>query len=287
MRAGPLASPTVVEMLNKHFVPVYISNEDYHGKTAVVSKDEYKAWHKIYVDALNEKRSAGSVCVYLVNPDSTGIASMIVSTAASKDNLLKLLQDTVTKLKIPAGETLVPPACQAGPPKVEPKELLLHLVSRVDHKGSWGEFPAENWIVLKEAEWKAWLPAGAKANETYTISDKEAARVLTCFFPQTEICTFAKMMDPDGPYKHRIDKIALHGKVLGVKNGKLQVRLDGSVKIKHTFYPDRDDKNYAESTLVGVLEVDQKSGRVTRLALATTQGRYGSYGFSVAVVTEM
>ena len=55
-------------------MPVYISNEDYHGKSAVVPKDEFKAWQRIYLDALNEKRSAGSVCVYLVNPDSTGIA---------------------------------------------------------------------------------------------------------------------------------------------------------------------------------------------------------------------
>jgi hypothetical protein len=72
-------------------VPVYISNEDYHGKSAAVPKDEYKAWHKIYLDALKEKRDAGSVCVYLVDADSKGLSSLIVSKAARKDYLISVI----------------------------------------------------------------------------------------------------------------------------------------------------------------------------------------------------
>src|SRR5262249_47954418 len=154
-----------------------------------------------------------------------------------KDNLLKMLEATAEKLKVQPGEPVVAPTCQAASPVTGPKEILLHLASRADHKGSWGEFPSENWITLKEAEWKTWLPPTAKAGATYAISEKEAGKVLTYFFPQTEICNFDKMIEPDGPYKHRIDSISLKGKVLSVQDDVVKVRLDGMVKIHHNFYP--------------------------------------------------
>lgn len=286
MRAGPLSNPKVIELLNRCFVPVYISNEDYDGKSAVVPKEEVQAWQRIYHDALKEKRSAGSVCVYVVRPDATGIASMVVSRAADKDNLLKMLEATVDRLKVAGGKPVVSPRPQAPAPKVGRDELLLHLVSRVDHRYSWGEFPSENWIVLKDQEWQAWLPSAAKAGTTYTVPAKEAAKVLTYFFPQTEICTFGKALDPDGPYKHRIEKMSLQAKVLGAEGEVLKIRLDGHLKLKHTFYPDRDDTNHAESTLAGYMEVDGQKNRMLRLGLATSQGQYGRFGFSVAVKTE-
>jgi hypothetical protein len=286
LRAGPLSNPKVIEILNKYYVPVYLSNEDYQGKTPVVPKDEFLAWQKIYHEALKEKRDAGSVCVYLVAPDGKGLASLIVSQAAHKDNLLKLLQTIAEKQHVKPGDAVVPIVCQATPPVVEPMALVLHLVARANHKGSWGEFPSENWIILKEAEWKTWLPPAPKTGSTYTIPDKEAGKVLTYFFPQTEVCNFEKLVDPDGPYEHRIDTINLHGKVLSATNGVVKVRLDGTIKVKHKFYPGHKDNNYAESTVVGYLDVDQKSGRLTRLALATTAGQYGQFGFSAAVVSE-
>ena len=60
-QTGHACDTQVIELLNKYFVPVYISNEDYQGKNAVVPKDEFLAWQKIYLDALKEKRPAGSV----------------------------------------------------------------------------------------------------------------------------------------------------------------------------------------------------------------------------------
>src|SRR5688572_10089987 len=97
----------VAELLNKYYVPVYISNEDYQGKSKVVPKDEYDAWYRIYLDALKEKRDAGSVCVYLVDGDGKGLDSLIVSKAAAKDNLAKLLQATADKLQLKPGEAVV------------------------------------------------------------------------------------------------------------------------------------------------------------------------------------
>ena len=41
-----------------------------------------------------------------------------------------------------------------------------------------------------------------------------------------------------------------------------------------------------EPTFTGYLTVNQKTGRITHLALATTWGHYGNFGFSAAVVME-
>jgi hypothetical protein len=276
----------VVDVLNRFYVPVYLSNEDYHGDSAIVTKDERLAWQKIYHDALKEKRSAGSVCVYLVDGDSKGLASMIVSTAASKDNLLKLLETTAEKLKVEGGKPIVPPVRQNPAPRVTDSDLLLYLVARSDQRGSWGEFPSENWIVLKEKEWQAWLPDSLKPGARHSVPGAEVAKLLTYFFPQTEICNFGKAFDPDGPYKHHIDNIVLKSKVLSREADIVRIRLDGQLKLKHTFYPNRDDTNYAESTMLGYLELNARSNRVVRFGLATSSGRYGNRGFSVAVRKE-
>src|SRR5262245_23232193 len=163
MRAGPLSNLEVIEMLNRSFVPVYISNEDYGGDKPAAPKEEVQAWQKIYGDAVKEKRSSGSVCVYLVGPDGVGLASMVVSKAAEKDNLLKMLRASIAGRDFDAGKPLVTPRCQAPAPKAGPADVLLFLVSRTDHRHSWGEFPSENWIVLKEQQWKSWLPPSSDA----------------------------------------------------------------------------------------------------------------------------
>jgi len=57
----------------------------------------------------------------------------------------------------------------------------------------------------------------------------------------------------------------------------------GQLKLKHTFCPNRDDTNYAESKMLGYLAMNTKSNRIVRFGLATSSGRYANRGFSVAV----
>jgi hypothetical protein len=264
-------------------VPVYLSNEDYQVKPPRVAQDEYRAWQKIYVDAVHEKRDSGTVCVYLVDANSKGLDSMVVSRAAEKDNLVKMLKRAVDRLQVKGGEPVVAPVCQAAPPAADPGDLRLHLTARAADRGSWGEFPSENWIVLKEKEWAAWLPSAPRPGMVYSIPQQEAAKILVYFFPQTEICDFGRATDPDGPYQHRIERLVLKGRVLGTEGDTVRVRLDGRVRLKHNFYPGRPDQNYADSTVVGYLEWDRTMNRVGRLRLATTRGEYGKRAFGVAV----
>jgi hypothetical protein len=283
LRAGPLSDEGVISVLNRFYVPVYVSNEDYE-KNGSVSAEEKKAYMRIYHEALKEKRSAGSVCVYLVSPDGKGVASMIVSEAAKPGKLRALLEETAKKLGTAEGKALIAPTSQSKPPKTEDTDLVLHSISRYDHRGSWAEFPAENWIVLKEADAKKLLPTGApQVGTAWDVNADAAARILTYFFPQTETCDVAHDVDPNGRHKHQIKQLALRGKVLSVDGDVARARLDGMVRIKRKFYPGKEDDNHVDASVLGYVEFDARTQHIRVLRIATTAATYANLKFSVAV----
>jgi hypothetical protein len=195
-----------------------------------------------------------------------------------------MLEDAIDKVKPKEGDPLTRPIAQSIAPKREADGLLFHLIARYDHRGSWAEFPAENWIVLKQADWQKWLPSEVvKPTQTWDVPREPTALLLTCFFPQTEVCSFADLTAEDGHYKHRIEQQKLTAKVLSINGDVVRVRLDGSVRIKHQFYPGRDDKNVAEASVIGYLEFDASKKTIKTLRLVTDQAMYGSHRYTVAV----
>src|SRR5687767_15879629 len=115
MRAGPLSNKTVSDTLNRSFVPVYTSNEDYRdGGTA--PPEERAAYQKIYRAALDKKLSAGTVHAYVLSPDGEVVDSLHVADAARGDHTLKMLERAVERFKPKAGEPLAKPKTQSAPP---------------------------------------------------------------------------------------------------------------------------------------------------------------------------
>jgi hypothetical protein len=286
MRAGPLADPEVIRLLNSSFVPAYVSNEDYEGPGATVPRDEARALQRIYHAALREKRPAGSVCVYIQAPDGLGISSLIVSDACEPGRLLRLLNDAVARVKPTPGPPLAKPRPQSVAQSRNADGMLLHLVSRYDSRGSWAEFPAENWLQLAHADRAKWLPPSVPTQgQTWAVPRDAASLVLTYFFPQTEVCNFARLVEEGGPYHHRILDLELTARALSVNGDTVRARLDGRVRIKHRFYPGRDDQNEADARVVGYLEFDAEKATVKTLRLATSQGRYAGQNYRVAVHT--
>jgi hypothetical protein len=283
LRAGPLSETKVIELLNSYFVPVYISNEDYH-KDGIAPGDERQAYQTIYHEALKEKRSAGDVCVYLLTPEGKGLASMIVSTAAEKGKLQALLEKTARQLKTAPGTPVIRPTAQAAPPRAAAGELVFHLVSRYDHRGSWAEFPAENYIVLGQSDVGQLLPDARLAQGlTWEVARTPAGKLLTYFFPQTEMCDCAQMTLENGPYKHRIEKMTLNARVVSIKDGVAVVRLDGGLQLRHKFYPNHDDNNRVTAMLVGYMEIDTGKSAVRKLRLVTSQATYANHPFAAVV----
>src|SRR5437764_3819508 len=158
MRAGPLSSPKVIELLNSAFVPVFAVNEDYRdaGPAPAADKAEYG---RIYREALEAKLSAGTVHAYVVDTAGHPIASLHVADAAQPDRLVAMLERVVRERKVAKGPTLDPPHRLSAPPPCAPDSLVLHLTAR-GHGNSWDGFPSENWIALGPKESEGPLPVG-------------------------------------------------------------------------------------------------------------------------------
>jgi hypothetical protein len=292
MRASSLSNAKVIDVINAHFVPAYLSNEDVlkNPNAPPALRQELM---RIRKETLQAKMSAGTVHVYLLDPDGHPVGSQHVAVASKVEELTALLEKTIARLKVPAGPTLVPPSSQSTAPRAAADDLIVHVVARnvvrknaedVPHKavlgvtrsGSWGAYPVEDWIVLPKAEWARLVPRGPVAVGNSWEPDRDVvAKVLRHFYPSTENNDVAK---------NRIDRQELKATVVSVKDDIARARLDVRLRMKHPFYH-RDDDNFVEATLLGFLDFEVGTGRVLTWQLVTTEATYGRTHFGVAATT--
>src|SRR5215212_7017458 len=142
MRAGPLANAKVIALLNRYFVPVYVSNEDYADKGPAPAEEKAQK-QRIYREAARDGLSVGTVHVYILTPDGGHpVDSLHVADAAKADRLAATLRQAVGRFRPAPGKPVVDPAAQSAPPPAGPGALVLHLTARVlKPGGAWGEFP--------------------------------------------------------------------------------------------------------------------------------------------------
>lgn len=275
MRTGPFSSPEVIRRLNAAFVPVFAVNEDYRNPN-VTPKAERDEYQRIYREALSKKFSAGTVHVYVLNPNGDVVGTRHVAEAAKTKDLLNFMDGVTSSLATKPGETLVAPKPQSKPSAFAPGSLKLHLVARgLGGGGSW-DGTAENWIVYTPAELSRLLPAELGVETTWEFDRALAARLLTHVYPVTE---------NNDPAKNDILEQTLQGKVLSVNNGVAVARIDGRLKMRHDFYHKPDGKT-VETSLVGHLEIETASRTIRSFRLVTEGATYGGGTFGVAVRSE-
>lgn len=208
----------------------------------------------------------------MLTPD--GHTYDVVPTATA-GMTLAMLEGVVAKLKPQPGKPVVQPGPQSVPPPAPPDAVILHLVSRGDDRESWGQFPAENWIVLTREEWSRLLPRGdVTSGQTWALDQEISGKILTYFYPQTE---------NNNTSIDRIERQWLTGKALTVKGGVVTARVDGFVRMQHVFYPGRKDAQPLLAEVVGVMTF--AAGRSPSLQLVTTKAVHGTRPFKVAVET--
>jgi hypothetical protein len=273
MRTGPFSQTEVINRLNAYFVPVYVVNEDYRDN-GPASKAERAEMQRIYREALGSGFSAGSVHVYLLAPDGKTIAGMHVAEAAQTPKLLGLLDNWITRLQVKPGKPLVAPVPQSVAPKSEPGTLTLHLTARpLTGGGSWGGV-SENWIPYGPEEIKGWLPTGVvRPGQTWKPDPALVARTFRHVYPVTE---------NNDVQKNTLEEQAMTATALSVNNGVVRARLDGRLRMSHSFYQKEDGKR-VEAALVGYIEFETAGRHVRTLRLATEAATYGGGTFGVAI----
>lgn len=270
MRAGPLSDNRIIKLLNSYYIPVYSSNEDSaprgHGPA------EEKAEHvRIYQEASKKPCGSGAVYVYILSPDGRVIDGLQVARATHGNALVEMLEKTVQKLHTVSGPPVVTPTPQSRPPRHDPDSLVLHLIARGSRQAfPWREFPAENWIVLSRADWMSLLPPGEmNAGLSWSFEKALADKLLTDFYPETE--------DVDTNVdRSRIERGSLRATVVSVSEGIARVRLDGTLRMKHSFYTRQDDGNFVNAVLLGWMEFDTGRHQITTFELVTQKATYGA-----------
>src|SRR5262245_45443702 len=169
MRAGPLSSPKVVETLNRSFVPVYLSNEDYAEDGPAPRADRLEL-DRVLRESAQKGLSTGTVHVYILDPEGHAVDSAHVAEGAKLDVLRRLLDRNVARFRPEPGPPVAPPRPQAPPPEHEPGGLTLHLVARsLDGRGAWDGVIPEDWFTLSPGEAKGLTIDGPAVGKSWTL----------------------------------------------------------------------------------------------------------------------
>lgn len=274
----------MINLLNSYFVPVYISHTAHEEGDAPA--EEKQEWRRIYHEANAKLKRSGTVHVYILAPaDGEVIESIDIGTAVHPEKLLARLEAVVQKLKTSEGKPVIKPVPQSRPPSHEADSLVLHLAAR-SYKGTWNEFPVENWIVLNRAEAARLLPTGEIATgKSWDLDRDVTSKFLTRFLPNG----FGY-----APYhKTEIVQQALRATVVSVDKGVARARIEGSLKLKHhtrnfRVSPPAPMEEFAQMSLVGFIDFEPGKQQVRALRLladkATARDGYVTYAVAVRSV---
>lgn len=269
LREGPLSETVVIETINTYFVPVYVSTE----------RRDNRELNRVYAEAIAAKLSAGSERIYLLEPDGKVVDSLPICHVTTA-NLLESLRKRARE----PGPTLVPPAPQSVPPE---GYRVLHLTSRyLDKEGhplrpvktsSYHAFPAEDWITLTPEEGAALVPdPQAPPGASWYVDLQVAARLLSRLYPLT---------GNYGPSeRNRIEEAELNSTVVSGRRATAWIRLEGRVRLRHTFFQDKDERP-VQAEVTGYLEFDRKEKKIRSFRLVTDRALYGKEKFGVAVAS--
>jgi predicted neuraminidase len=137
--------------------------------------------------------------------------------------------------------------------------------------------------VLAPTEQQKLLPPGnVHPGTSWQLDPEVMARLLRHFYPPTE------NTDVRG---NRLDQQALQATVLALQGGVARARVQGRLKMKHSFYH-KDTDEFVAADVVGLLEFEPGRPRVRSLRLVTDRATYGQahanlpFGVAVRSVAE-
>jgi hypothetical protein len=259
-------------------VPVTSRNEetDDNGVAPPAEKTERK---RIYNEFYAKKLPIGDVHVYIVAPDKSAVAGLPIHLALDPAKMIPFLEDIVARMHLKPGPATIKPHPTSRPPaSVANDALVIHLVSRALTGGSWHEFPAENWIMLSPAEWNQLLPAGkVTAKQSWTVPAPVAVKLAEWVYPQNE--------EKTGVNRSKVEQADFRLTAVTVEGSLARARIEGKVRLLHTFYPNGQSADYAVSDLTGYMDFDFAERRIQRLRIVTNKGEYVQVPFATSLVS--
>jgi hypothetical protein len=284
IRSGGLSNDNVIELLNRAFVPVYIS-----GPIPAVDRAEVE---RIRAEAAALKLPRGGQA-WALSPEGR-VVNGLDACHAPPHLLLNFLGEVLETLALeqPAAPPVTPPARQSGPPTANRDALVLHLTARyLERKGEelvpmraplgkdanyfMRGCPAEDWIVLERSEWTRLLPSGTvRIGQSWELDGEVAARLFRHMYPPTEDNDVAA---------NRIDEGKLTATVVALDGGAARARLEGTLRMKHRFDPQKEDDRFVNAPLLGFVDFVPGRPGVRALRLTSSEATYGKNPFGIAL----
>lgn len=291
MRMGPFSNNQIIKYLNSHFVPVYVSNEEY--RAGQFGKKNLQLLQELYATAEKKKLPVGTVHVYLLTPDVDLVTSMHVMHAMKPEVLVRLLTSTARELKTPYGDTLVEPRKQLPIPEVASDELLLRNSSQyLDRQGIVGE----DMIVLSKSDWQQFTgppksspdlkgspgsldgPDSLSSPNEWKISDDLAKKILIHFYP------YSQDWDESHDQISRADMEAYYLPTSEKENYKREIVIRGQLEMTHNSQPGRDPLRVS-AEIVGMVKLPANAKNKPDITLTTGIAFYGSRRFECLIRT--
>ena len=210
------------------------------------------------------------------------IESIDIGTATQPEKLYARLEAVVQKLETPKGKPVVEPSPQSTPPRSAADSLVLHLAAR-STKGTWNEFPVENWTVLPRDEARKLLPVGdVKVGTSWELNKGVTAPFLKNFLPNG--FAYASY------HKTTIEEQSLKATIVSVEKGIARARIEGNLKLKHktlnfNVSPPAPIDQFAQMAIVGYIDFEPVEHRVRsfRLLADKATAREGQVEYAVGL----
>lgn len=260
MRASSLSDKTIVDLLSRYFIPVWLSTDDFD----LVPKDraeadEYWRYRKL---AKEQGLCAGNVQIYLILPDGKLLTTLHVTKASQPETLRALLQKTVEDNK------LEPRAAEGrGGAAVRPRQRAkdaaeFHVAARnVGLRAGTGL--SECWVPMTVEETTNFVPRQARADFSWEVPAATANKLYLQFFPP------GPNYKPDGS----VASSSLTATVAAVDGDRVLVRLRGKVHLKHRV-GGKDTDGDIRARVSGYALVDAKAKKLSELGMVTDEAEF-------------
>jgi hypothetical protein len=265
MRVSSLSDERVISLISRYFVPAWASRDNYQ----LDPSDTATHAEMLRLDRERGKRGleGGTVCVFIVDPDGSVVATQRVQTASNPENLAPFLARIIAEKQLTPRRPAAVRATTAQPEGPKPATeggVLVHVWTRCDLPGP-NRGVGQDRVELTRAEWQTFVPpTDARPGTAWPISSIVAHKLFRYCYPPR-------------PHWNVKESRVLGGKLTATlltrSSDETRLQLEGELSVR---YPNegKPTDGIVTAHLIGVAHYHPGRQALTALALVSDRADY-------------
>ena len=258
MRVSSLSDGRVIRLISDHFVPVWVSRDNYQLPDA--GKDDKAFLAKVDTSRRAKKLESGSVCVYVATHEGEVVATLPVGRACKPELLRPFLAKLLPDDRPPARKPVIPPVAEKAK-GAKQKTFLVR--TRFDDPGV-NRGTSRDRVELTAAQMATFVPPKAEVGTRWKLEAATVEKLLRHAYPPLPYWE-AKLA--------RVRKAELTARVVSIDGDKATLRLEGDLELIYP-YKDTPTDGKVTATLAAVAEVDVRARELKSFTLASKDSNY-------------